>query len=68
MYKKLYLKGSAYGAAAVGDARFLRVEVVGVAAAAAVGEELAPPEFFVEVEFGHVARADALVFVQGARV
>ena len=51
------------GSPAVGDALVLRLEVVGVAAAAAVREELAAAAQLVEVEAGHVAGADALVLL-----
>ena len=56
------------GSAAVRDALVLRLEVVGVSAAAAVGEELAAAAPLVEVEAGNVAGADALVLLLGARV
>ena len=56
------------GSAAVRDALVLRLEVVGVSAAAAVGEELAAAAPLVEVEAGNVAGADALVLLLRARV
>ena len=51
------------GSSAVRDALVLLREVVGVAAAAAVREELAAAAQLVEVEAGHVAGADALVLL-----
>ena len=56
------------GSAAVRDALVLRLEVVGVSAAAAVGEELAAAAPLVEVEARNVAGADALVLLLRARV
>ena len=56
------------GSSAVGGALVLRLEVVGVAAAAAVREELAAAAQLVEVEAGHVAGADALVLLLRTRV
>ena len=53
---------------AVGHALLGAAEVVGVASAAAVCEQLAATELLVEVEARHVARADAGVLHLGARV
>ena len=51
------------GPPAIGDALVLRLEVVGVAAAAAVGEEFAAAAQLVEVKAGHVPGTNAFVFL-----
>ena len=55
------MENSARGTSAVSDAFVLRLEVVAVATAASVGEQLATAQVLVEVEPGNVARTDSFV-------